>query len=75
MLACVSGILVGSCYQNIDTNMNLIIGMKTFTAAVLGGVGSLPDAVVVGLIMGLAESANEKIGKQPKMCLTNHDLV
>ena len=56
MLACVSGVLVGSYYQNIDTNMSFIVGMKTFAAAVLGGVGSLPGAVAGGLIVGLAES-------------------
>ncbi|MCD2493225.1 branched-chain amino acid ABC transporter permease [Lacrimispora sp. NSJ-141] len=56
MLACISGVLVGSYYQNIDTNMSFIVGMKTFAAAVLGGVGSLPGAVLGGLIVGLAES-------------------
>ncbi len=56
MLACVAGVLVGTYYQNIDTNMSFIAGMKTFAAAVLGGVGSLPGAVVGGLIVGLAEA-------------------
>ncbi len=56
MLACVSGALVGTYYQSIDTNMSAIAGMKTFAAAVLGGVGSLPGAVVGGLIVGLAEA-------------------
>ncbi len=56
MLACVSGALVGSYYQNIDTTMSFTVGMKTFAAAVLGGVGSLPGAMVGGLIVGLAEA-------------------
>ncbi len=56
MLACVAGALVGSYYQNIDTTMSFTVGMKTFAAAVLGGVGSLPGAMVGGLIVGLAEA-------------------
>lgn len=56
ILACVSGILVGSYYKNIDTTMSFTVGMKTFAAAVLGGVGSLLGAVVGGLIVGLTEA-------------------
>ena len=56
MLACVAGFMVGTYYQNIDTNMSFIAGMKTFAAAVLGGVGSLPGAMLGGLIVGLAEA-------------------
>ena len=56
MLACVAGALVGTYYQNIDTNMSFIAGMKTFAAAVLGGVGSLPGAMLGGIIVGLAEA-------------------
>lgn len=56
ILACVSGILVGAYYQNIDTTMGFSVGMKTFAAAVLGGVGSLPGAMVGGLIVGMAET-------------------
>lgn len=56
ILACVSGILVGAYYQNIDTTMGFSVGMKTFAAAVLGGVGSLPGAMLGGIIVGLAET-------------------
>lgn len=56
MLACVSGILVGSYYQNIDTLMGFSVGMKTFAAAVLGGVGSLPGAMIGSFIIGMAET-------------------
>ena len=55
-LAAVSGILVGMYYQAIDVNMSLSVGMKTFAAAVLGGVGVLPGAMIGGLIIGVAES-------------------
>lgn len=56
VLACVSGILVGTYYQNIDTTMGFSVGMKTFAAAVLGGVGSLPGAMLGGIIVGMAET-------------------
>lgn len=56
ILATVSGILVGMYYQAIDVNMSLSVGMKTFAAAVLGGVGILPGAVLGGLLIGVAET-------------------
>lgn len=56
VLACCSGILVGSYYQTIDTMMGFSVGMKTFAAAVLGGVGSLPGAMLGGIIVGMAET-------------------
>jgi len=55
-LACVSGAMVGSYYQNIDTLMGFSVGMKTFAAAVLGGPGSFPGAMLGGLIVGMAET-------------------
>lgn len=56
LLAAVAGTLVGSYYQAIDTMMSASVGMKTFAAAVLGGVGSLPGAMAGGLLVGMAES-------------------
>ena len=56
VLACIAGSLVGSYYQTIDTTMGFSVGMKTFAAAVLGGVGSLPGAMLGGLIVGVVET-------------------
>ena len=56
ILAAVAGSLVGAYYQSIDTMMGASVGMKTFAAAVLGGVGSLPGAMLGGLIVGVSES-------------------
>lgn len=54
-LAGVGAVLVGLKYPKIDPLMGTLIGLKAFVAAVLGGIGNLPGAVVGGLIMGLSE--------------------
>ncbi|MDR2479528.1 MAG: branched-chain amino acid ABC transporter permease [Treponema sp.] len=55
-IAAVAGTLVGSYYQANDIMMSASVGSKSFAAAVLGGMGSLPGAVLGGLIIGLAET-------------------
>lgn len=54
-LAGVGSVLVGMKYPKIDPLMGLLIGLKAFVAAVLGGIGSIPGAVLGGLLMGLSE--------------------
>lgn len=54
-LAGVGSVLVGMKYPKIDPLMGMLIGLKAFVAAVLGGIGSLAGAVLGGLIMGLSE--------------------
>ena len=54
-LAGVGSVLVGMSYPKIDPLMGTMIGLKAFVAAVLGGIGSIPGAVLGGLIMGLSE--------------------
>lgn len=54
-LAGVGSVLVGLKYPKIEPLMGTLIGLKAFVAAVLGGIGNLPGAVVGGLIMGLCE--------------------
>lgn len=55
-LAAVAGILVGVYYNSIDPLMGIMPGIKAFVAAVLGGIGILPGAVLGGLILGLVEA-------------------
>lgn len=54
-LAGVGSVLVGMKYPKIDPLMGMMIGLKAFVAAVLGGIGSIPGAVLGGVIMGLSE--------------------
>jgi branched-chain amino acid transport system permease protein len=54
-LAAAAGILVGTSYPRIEPLMGIMPGLKAFVAAVLGGIGSFPGAVVGGLIMGFSE--------------------
>jgi len=54
-LAAAAGILVGLSYPKIEPLMGLLFGLKAFVAAVLGGIGSVPGAIVGALIMGLSE--------------------
>jgi len=54
-LAGAAGLLNALTYPRIDATMGLMYGLKAFVAAVLGGIGSIPGAMLGGLLMGLAE--------------------
>jgi branched-chain amino acid transport system permease protein len=54
-LAAVAGLMVLLYYGQIDFYIGFLAGIKAFTAAVLGGIGSLPGAMVGGLLIGLIE--------------------
>jgi branched-chain amino acid transport system permease protein len=55
-LAGIGGVLIGMYYGNIEPSIGFDVGISGFTAAVLGGLGSLPGAIVGGLLLGVAES-------------------
>ncbi|WP_114394372.1 ABC transporter permease subunit [Oleisolibacter albus] len=55
-LAAVAGVLVTMYYGVIDFFIGFLAGMKAFTAAVLGGIGSLPGAMLGGVLIGLIEA-------------------
>ncbi len=54
-LAGLAGVLIGLYYNAFSPLMGVDAGMKAFEATVLGGLGSVPGAVLGGLILGLAE--------------------
>lgn len=54
--AAVAGILVATYYSSIDTAMYMAVQLKTFASAVLGGIGSLPGAMLGGIIIGVLET-------------------
>jgi branched-chain amino acid transport system permease protein len=55
VLAAAAGILFASKYPTVQPLMGLMPGLKAFIAAVLGGIGNVPGAMVGGLLLGLAE--------------------
>jgi branched-chain amino acid transport system permease protein len=55
-LAGAAGVMAGAYYGKIDFLMGFIIGLKAFTAAVIGGIGNLRGAVLGAIVLGLLES-------------------
>jgi branched-chain amino acid transport system permease protein len=60
-LAASAGIMAGTYYGSIHFFMGFVIGLKAFTAAVIGGIGSIPGAMLGGLLLGLLESFGTQI--------------
>jgi len=54
-LAAIGGIFYAISYPSIDPLMGIIVGLKAFAAAVLGGIGSVTGAVLGGFILGFTE--------------------
>lgn len=55
-LAGAAGVLVGVYYNSIDPLMGMMPGLKAFVAAVFGGIGNIPGAMIGGLVIGLLET-------------------
>ncbi|HOW47638.1 MAG TPA: high-affinity branched-chain amino acid ABC transporter permease LivH [Rubrivivax sp.] len=56
MLAAVGGVLIALAVGKLNPFIGFIAGIKAFTAAVLGGIGSIPGAMLGGVILGVAET-------------------
>ena len=55
-LAGIAGVMAGLVFNQVYNLMGFTAGLKAFTAAVVGGIGSIPGAVLGGMLIGLAES-------------------
>ena len=58
-LAAMASILLASTYPSIYPTMGSLPGIKAFTAAVFGGIGSIPGAFLGGLLLGLIETISK----------------
>ena len=61
VMAGFAGVLYGLFLSSIRGSMGFLPGVKAFTAAVLGGIGSVPGAVVGGYFLGLAETVGREL--------------
>ncbi|RUM39132.1 MAG: branched-chain amino acid ABC transporter permease [Desulfobulbus sp.] len=55
-LAAAAGVMAGVYYGSLHFSMGFVIGLKAFTAAVIGGIGSIPGAMLGGLTLGILEA-------------------
>ena len=55
-LAALAGVMYAANYGSVQHSMGFLPGLKAFTAAVFGGIGNLPGAMVGGVLLGLIES-------------------
>lgn len=61
-MAGVGGVLIGIYYNSIRPTMGSVPGLKAFIAAVVGGIGSIPGAMVGGYLIGLLETLVSVLG-------------
>ncbi|HXZ48949.1 MAG TPA: branched-chain amino acid ABC transporter permease [Usitatibacter sp.] len=74
-LGAVAGVMVGTYYGIAHYQMGFLLGLKAFSAAVLGGIGNLPGAVLGGVLMGLIEALGTGyVGDWTNVCTLNHFL-
>ena len=61
-LAGAAGVIFGIYYTRIEPLMGIMPGLKAFVAAVLGGIGIIPGAMVGGLVLGVVETVVSALG-------------
>ena len=62
-LAGAAGVMNGLIFQNVDPYVGFQVGLIAFTAAVVGGIGSIPGAMIGGLAIGLGRALS--VGTSP----------
>ena len=58
-LAGIAGVLLCSAYPTLSSQTGAMPGIKAFTAAVFGGIGSIPGAMIGGMVMGVVENLSK----------------
>jgi branched-chain amino acid transport system permease protein len=61
-LGAAGGVMVGLHYGSFDFTLGWVFGLKAFVAAILGGIGNIPGAVLGGMILGIVESLGAGYG-------------
>jgi branched-chain amino acid transport system permease protein len=74
-LAAAGGVLTAQYSPTIDPLMGITTGLKAFVAAVLGGIGNIPGAVLGGLLIGVAETMVVGYGSRIGVASTYRDAV
>jgi branched-chain amino acid transport system permease protein len=75
ILAAAGGILYACSYPQISPTMGAMPGLKAFVAAVLGGIGSIPGAMLGGLLLGVAETFAKSVISQYADAVTFSVLI
>jgi branched-chain amino acid transport system permease protein len=74
-LGAAAGVMVGTYYGIAHYQMGFLLGLKAFSAAVLGGIGNIAGAVLGGILMGLIEALGAGyVGDYTNVCLLNNFL-
>lgn len=58
-LAAIASLMYSAQYNQVTTTMGSMLGLKAFVAAVLGGIGIVPGAMLGGIVIGLVESLSK----------------
>ena len=74
-LAAAAGVLVAIRIPRIDPLMGILVGLKAFVAAVLGGIGNIPGAVLGGMLIGITETMIVGYGQYVRVSPTYRDAV
>jgi branched-chain amino acid transport system permease protein len=74
-LAAAAGVLVAIRIPRIDPLMGILVGLKAFVAAVLGGIGNIPGAVLGGMLIGITETMIVGYGQYVGVSPTYRDAV
>ena len=74
-LGAAAGVMVGTYYGVAHYQMGFLLGLKAFSAAVLGGIGNIPGAVLGGVLMGLIEALGAGyVGDWTNVCVLDKFL-